>query len=58
MTRYNNEAVNGIPVDAMPVRPGWGRLLTSLATILLVAGAGFFVTGWVAKRWARQVAVG
>lgn len=54
LTSYNGEGVNAIPVDGLPVRPGWGRLLTSLALTIAVGIAGLFATGWVARRWARR----
>lgn len=56
-TSYNGESVNAVPVDGLPERPGWGRLVTSLALTIAVAVAGFFATGWVARRWARTVNV-
>lgn len=54
---YNGEAVNAVPVDGLPERPGWGRLLASLATTIVVAIVGFFATGWVANRWSTRIAL-
>ncbi|GMU70724.1 MAG: hypothetical protein HS109_05520 [Burkholderiales bacterium] len=54
---YNGEGVNAVPVDGLPVRPGWGRLLASLATTFAVAVVGLFATVWVAKRWAMRITV-
>lgn len=54
LTSYNGESANGIPVDGLPVRPGWGRLLASVALTIAVGVAGLFATGWVARRFARQ----
>ncbi len=54
LTSYNGEGVNAIPVDGLPVRPGWGRLLTSLALTIAAGVAGLVATVWVARRWARR----
>ena len=54
---YNGEGVNAVPVDGLPQRPGWGRLLASLATTIIVAVVGLFATVWVAKRWAMRISV-
>lgn len=51
---YNGEYVNGVPVAALPERPGWGRLLLSVAMVIAAAVIGFFVTAWVGARWARR----
>ena len=51
---YNGEPVNGIPVAAMPVRPGWGRVIAHALLTLAVAVAGFAATVWVAARYARR----
>ena len=55
LASYNGEGVNAVPVDALPERPGWGRLLASLGTTLLAAVVGLAVTVWVANRWARRI---
>lgn len=57
LTSWNGESANAVPVEAVPVRPGWGRVLGSLAMTLAVAVAGFFATVFVANRWARQGSV-
>ena len=54
LTSYNGESANAVPVDALPERPGWGRLLSSIALTIAVGIAGGFATGWIARRFARQ----
>ena len=50
---YNGESTNGVPVAALPTRPGWGQVASwGLATIA-VASAGFAATAWVAGRFSR-----
>lgn len=53
MFSYAGEWSNGVPVAALPTRPGWGTFavhaLASLAVLLL----GLWLTLWVAVRFAR-----
>jgi hypothetical protein len=51
---YNGEVTNAIPVAALPVRPGWGRVLLFGFLTIVVAIAGFLATVWVAARWSRR----
>lgn len=51
---YNGEAVNAIPVAALPVRPGWGKFVVHALLTLAVAIGGFALTAWVAVRFARS----
>ena len=51
---YNGEPVNGIPVAALPVRPGWGQVLAYGLLTIVVALAGFATTIGVAARFARR----
>ena len=51
---YNDTPVNAIPVAALPVRPGWGKVVVHGVLTLVVAIAGFLATAWVAARFARS----
>ena len=51
---YNGEPVNGVPVAALPVRPGWGQVLAHALATLAVAVAGLAATLWVAARFSRR----
>ena len=52
-TSYNGESANGVPVDALPERPGWGRFLLGVVLTIAAAVLGFLTTGWVGTRFAR-----
>lgn len=47
---YNGEWTNAVPVAALPVRPGPGRVLSSALLSLVVAVVGLYATGWVRRR--------
>ena len=47
---YNDERANNVPVAAMPVRPGLGRILLSLGLACVVAVAGLVAAAWVRRR--------
>ena len=51
---YNGEATNGVPVAAMPVRPGWGKVIVHGLVTIVVAIGGLLATAWVAARFARS----
>ena len=51
---YDGEATNGVPVAAMPVRPGWGKVIAHGLLTLGAAIGGFLATAWVGSRFARS----
>lgn len=54
MFSYNGEWTNGIPVAALPTRPGWGQVALWGLVTLGVAVAGFAATVGVAARFSRS----
>ena len=46
-------SINGVPVAALPERPGWISLLLHLVWLYVTFLVGLRATAWVAKRWSR-----
>jgi hypothetical protein len=52
LSGYNDEHANGVPVAAVPERPGWGKFLMHVVFTLVVAVVGFLLMVWVASRFS------
>lgn len=54
---YAGAWTNTVPVAALPVRPGLGRILASLGVALLVVVAAVFAAAWLRRRAGQATGI-